>query len=65
MKQPPGFVDSALSSHVCQLYKSPLMASILLVVIHLPYMALQMQIGQVVLMIENLRVVILCSLVRR
>jgi hypothetical protein len=22
MKQPPGFVDSALSSHVCQLYKS-------------------------------------------
>jgi len=22
MKQPPGFVDSALPSHVCQLHKS-------------------------------------------
>jgi hypothetical protein len=41
------------------------MSSILLVVLLLPYMALQMQIEQVVLIIENLRVIILCSLVRR
>ena len=41
------------------------MASILLVVFPLPYMVLQIQIGQIVLMIENLQVVILCSLVRR
>jgi hypothetical protein len=41
------------------------MAYILLVVLPLPYMALQMQIGQAVLLIENLRVVILCSLFKR
>jgi len=40
------------------------MAYILLVVLPLLYMALHMQIGQVVLMIENLQVVILCSLVK-
>jgi hypothetical protein len=41
------------------------MACILLVVLLLHYMALQIQIWQVELMIENLWVVILCSLVRR
>jgi hypothetical protein len=38
---------------------------ILLVVLPLHYMALRMKIEHVVLMIENLRVVILFSLVRR
>ena len=41
------------------------MTSILLVVLLLPYLALHMQIGQVVLVIENLWVVILCSLIER
>jgi len=41
------------------------MACILLVVPLLPYMVLQMQIGHAMLRIENLWVVILCSLVRR
>jgi hypothetical protein len=41
------------------------MTCILLVVLLLHYMALQIQIWQVELMIENLWVVILCSLVRR
>jgi hypothetical protein len=36
------------------------MTYILLVVLPLHYMALQMQMGQIVLMIENLRVIILC-----
>jgi len=42
----------------------PHMDYILLVVHPLYYMALHIQIGQIVLMIENLQVVILCSLVR-
>ena len=41
------------------------MTYILLVVLPLHYIALHMQIGQVVLLIENLQVVILCSLVKR
>jgi len=41
------------------------MAYTLLVVLLLPYMVLQIQIGQTVLRIENLRVVTLCFLVRR
>jgi len=41
------------------------MAYILLAVLLLPYMVLQMKIGQVVLRTKNLRVVTLCFLVRR
>jgi hypothetical protein len=41
------------------------MAYISLAVLHLLYMALQIQIGRVVLMIASLRVVILSSLVKR